>query len=109
MNNIIPWQGGKLQLIGNYNSALNTPQGKRIPIYNIDMGFQEKLGKNTHLGLVVTDIFNNLKSGYKNNTSNFTSSRTSKSDTRAMMLTFAHTFKSASKEKLLENQFNSEY
>lgn len=109
INNFVPWKGGKLQLIGNYNSALATPQGKRIPIYNVDMGFQQKLGKgNARLGLVVTDMFNTLESGYKNNTLLFSNNRTNKSDTRALMLTFAYTFKSDFKEKLLENQFSTE-
>ncbi|MEO6173797.1 MAG: outer membrane beta-barrel family protein [Flavobacterium circumlabens] len=109
IHNFIPWKGAKLQLIGNYNSALATPQGKRIPVYNADLGFQQKLGKgNARLGLVVTDMFNTLKSGYKNTTSLFSSNRTSKSDTRALLLTFAYTFKSDFKEKLLENQFSTE-
>lgn len=109
INNFVPWKGGKLQIIGNYNSAVATPQGKRIPIYNFDMGFQQKLGKgNARLGLVVTDIFNTLESGYKNNTLLFRNNRTSKSDTRALMITFAYTFKSDFKEKLLENQFSTE-
>jgi outer membrane receptor protein involved in Fe transport len=109
INNFVPWKGGKLQIIGNYNSALATAQGKRIPIYNVDMGFQQKLGKgNARLGLVVTDMFNTLESGFKNNTALFSNNRTSKSDTRALMLTFAYTFKSDFKEKLLENQFSTE-
>ncbi|KAF2328626.1 TonB-dependent receptor domain-containing protein [Flavobacterium ginsenosidimutans] len=109
INNFIPWKGGKLQIIGNYNSAVATPQGKRIPIYNVDMGFQQKLGKgNARLGLVVTDMFNTLESGYKNNTALFKNQRTSKSDTRALMITFAYTFRSDFKEKLLENQFSTE-
>ena len=109
INNFVPWKGGKLQIIGNYNSALTTAQGKRIPVYNVDMGFQQKLGKgNARLGLVVTDMFNTLESGYKNNTLLFSNNRTNKSDTRAFMLTFAYTFKSDFKEKLLENQFSTE-
>ena len=109
INNFVPWKDGKFQIIGNYNSALATPQGKRIPIYNVDMGFQQKLGKgNARLGLVVTDMFNTLKSGYKNNTALFSSNRTNKSDTRALMVTFAYTFKSDFKENLLENQFSTE-
>ncbi|WP_433812924.1 TonB-dependent receptor domain-containing protein [Flavobacterium johnsoniae] len=109
INNFTPWKGGKLQVIGNYNSAVATAQGKRIPIYNVDMGFQQKLGKsNARLGLVVTDMFNTLESGYKNNTLLFRNNRTSKSDTRALMLTFAYIFRSDFKEKLLENQFSTE-
>ncbi len=110
INNFVPWHGGKLQLIGNYNSALATAQGKRIALYNIDLGFQQKLGTgNARLGLAITDVFNTLKSGYINNTSSFTNNRTSKADTRALMLTFAYTFKSTFKENLLENQFTPEY
>ena len=110
INNFIPWQGGKLQLIGSYNSKLATAQGNRIAVYSTDLGFQQKMGKsNARLGLVVTDAFNTLKSGYVNNTANFTNNRTSKADTRAIMLTFAYTFKSEFKEKLLENQFSTEY
>ncbi|QGK72910.1 TonB-dependent receptor domain-containing protein [Flavobacterium sp. SLB02] len=109
INNFLPWKGGKLQIIGNYNSSLATAQGKRIPVYNLDMGFQQKLSKgNARLGLVVTDMFNTLESGYKNNTLLFSNNRTSKSDTRALMLTFAYSFKSDFKEKLLENQFSTE-
>ncbi|WP_289661917.1 TonB-dependent receptor domain-containing protein [Flavobacterium panacagri] len=109
INNFTPWKGGKLQVIGNYNSSVATAQGKRIPIYNVDLGFQQKLGKsNARLGLVVTDMFNTLESGYKNNTLLFSNNRTSKSDTRALMVTFAYTFKSDFKEKLLENQFSTE-
>ncbi|MDR7371415.1 TonB-dependent receptor domain-containing protein [Flavobacterium aquidurense] len=109
INNFVPWNGGKLQIIGNYNAPLATPQGKRIAIYNVDMGFQQKLGKgNARLGLVVTDMFNTLESGYKNNTALFSANRTNKSDTRALMVTFAYSFKSDFKEKLLENQFSTE-
>jgi len=109
INNFLPWKGGKLQIISNYNSSLATAQGKRIPVYNVDMGFQQKLGKgNARLGLVVTDMFNTLESGYKNNTLLFSNNRTSKSDTRALMLTFAYSFKSDFKDKLLENQFSTE-
>jgi outer membrane receptor protein involved in Fe transport len=110
INNFTPWQGGKVQVIGNYNSALATPQGKRIALYNLDMGFQQKLGKgNARIGLIVTDIFNTLKSGYKNYTSQFSNYRNSKADTRAVMISFAYSFKSAFKEKLLENKFSTEY
>jgi outer membrane receptor protein involved in Fe transport len=110
INNFVPWQGGKLQLIGSYNSKLATAQGNRIAVYSMDLGFQQKMGtSNTRLGLAITDVFNTLKSGYVNNTANFTNNRTSKADTRAIMLTFAYTFKSEFKEKLLENQFSTEY
>lgn len=110
INNFVVGKGGKLQLIGNYNSAATTPQGRLIALYNVDLGFQQKLGKgNARLGLVVVDVFNTLKSGSKNFTTEFVSNRTQKADTRAIMLTFAYTFKSAFKEKLLENKFSKEF
>ena len=110
INNFTPWQKGKLQLIGNYNSKLATAQGNRIAIYSIDMGFQQKLGSGkSRLGFAITDIFNTLKSGYINNTAMFSNNRVSKSDTRAIMVTFAYTFKSTFKEKLMDNQFKPEY
>ena len=110
INNFTPWKNSKLQIIGSYNSEIATPQGKRLEQYFVDFGFQQKLIKgNARLGLTVVDIFNTLKSGYINNTSDFSNNRTSKADTRAIMLTFAYTFKSAFKEELLENQFSKEY
>ncbi len=111
INNFSIGHGGKLQVTGNYNSASTTPQGKLIPLYNIDLGFQQKLGKsgNARIGLIAVDIFNTLKSGYDTRTVDFQFSRTQKSDTRAVMLTFAYTFKSTFKEKLMDNQFSKEY
>ncbi len=110
INNFALNKGSKLQIIGNYKSAAPTPQGKTIALYNIDLGFQQKLGKgNARLGLVVVDIFNTLKSGGTTLTSEFSSHRTSKADTRALMVTFAYAFKSAFKEKLLENKFSKEF
>ena len=110
INNFMPWPNSKLQVMGNYNSALATPQGKRIAQYFADIGFQQKLGKgNARLGLTVTDIFNTFKSGYINNTAAFSNYRNSKADTRAFIITFAWFFKSAFKEKLLENKFSTDY
>jgi len=102
------WNNSKFQLIGNYNSPTVSPQGRSIAVSYIDMGFQQQLGKNTHISLVVTDIFNTLKYGNKLETPDFRSSRIAKIDTRAVLLTFAHTFNSAFKEKLLENKFSEE-
>lgn len=100
----------KLQIIGNYNSSLATVQGKRLEQYSIDMGFQQKLGKgNSRFSITLVDMFNTLKSGYLGNTADFSSYRNIKADTRAVMLTFAHSFKTAFKEHLLENQFSKEY
>ncbi len=110
INNFVPWQNGKLQVTGNYNSALPTPQGRRIAQYFVDLGFQQKLGRgNARLGLTVSDIFNTFKSGYINNTAEFSNYRTGKADTRAFIITYAYVFKSIFKEKLLENKFSTDY
>lgn len=110
INNIITGKSSKLQVIGNYNSSATTPQGRLIALYNIDLGFQQKLGKgNSRISIILVDAFNTLKSGMNNYTSTFTSDRTQKADTRAIMITFAHSFKSAFKEKLLENKFSKEF
>lgn len=110
INNFSPVSSMKVQVLVNYNSALATPQGRRIAQYFVDLGVQQKLGKgNTRLGLVVTDMFNMLKSGIINNTPDFYNYRNAKSDTRAFMLTFAYTFRSAFRESLLENKFSREY
>lgn len=110
INNFALTKGGKLQVVGNYTSAATTPQGRQIPLYFVDLGFQQKLGKgNARLGLVVVDIFNTLKSGSKTYSSEFISTRSQKADTRAIMLTFAYTFKSTFKEKLMDNQFSKEF
>jgi outer membrane receptor protein involved in Fe transport len=110
INNFVFWHESKLQIIGSYNSSIVTPQGKTIAVYNVDLGFQKRLGnRNAHIGLVVTDIFNMLKSGDIQNTPSFSLRRSSKSDTRAVLLTFAWTFNSTFKEKLLENKFDAEF
>jgi outer membrane receptor protein involved in Fe transport len=110
INNFSLNKGGKLQVVGNYTSAFTTPQGRQIPLYFVDLGFQQKLGKgNARLGLVVVDVFNTLKSGSKTYSSEFNFTRSQKADTRAIMLTFAYTFKSAFKEKLMDNQFSKEF
>jgi len=110
INNIATGKSSKLQIIGNYNSAATTPQGRLLALYNIDLGFQQKLGKgNSRISIILVDAFNTLKSGSSNFTSNFTTERTQKADTRAIMITFAHSFKSAFKEKLLENKFSKEF
>ena len=110
INNIVPWQGGKFQVTGNYNSAIATPQGKRVAQYFADLGFQQKLGKrNARLGLTITDIFNTFKSGYENNTPEFSNHRYGKADTRAFIITFAWFFKSVFKENLMENKFSTDY
>ena len=107
--NNFKWRKSRFQLTGNYNSPVATPQGKSIAAYYIDFGFQQQLGANTHMGIVATDIFNILKSGHELNTPAFVNKRTSKADTRAILFTFAYTFNSVFREKLLENRFSREY
>jgi outer membrane receptor protein involved in Fe transport len=109
INNIGVSDVSKLQIIGNYTGPTVMPQGKRLEQYFLDLGFQYKLGKgNARLGLTIVDVFNTLKSSMVNSTPEFSSDRTSKADTRAIMVTFAYSFKAAFKDKLLENQFEKE-
>lgn len=109
INNFILWSGSKLQITGVYNSPVATPQGKRIAIYNVDLGFQQKIGKgNGRLGFVVTDIFNTQQNGFYLTGSNFTYNRLGKVDSRALLITYAYTFGTSFKEKLLENKFSND-
>lgn len=109
INNITLWKNSKLQLIGNYNSPIATPQGTKISIYNIDLGFQQKIFKNKGaLGLVMTDVFNTQQSGLTAQASSFSYSRTFKIDTRALLITFAYSFGIKFKEELLENKFSND-
>jgi outer membrane receptor protein involved in Fe transport len=119
LNNIInSWNGklinnftfgnyGKLQFISIYNSPIATPQGTRIAVYNTDFGYQHKLNKG-RLGLIITDIFNQQKSGNDWSTADFKYSRIGKVDSRAILLTFAYTFKGGFKDKLMENKFSND-
>ncbi len=109
INNFSVWKGGKLQVIGIYNAPIATPQGKRIEIYNVDMGFQQKILKDKgRFGIIATDIFNTQKNGFIVNDPNFTFSRIFKVDTRAVLLTFAYTFGTKFKEKLMDNKFSND-
>ena len=109
INNFTLWKNSKLQLIGNYNSPIATPQGTKISIYNVDLGFQQKILKSKGaLGLVMTDVFNTQKSGLTANASNFSYNRTFKVDTRALLITFAYSFGIKFKEELLENKFSND-
>jgi outer membrane receptor protein involved in Fe transport len=109
INNLVLWKGGRLQVTGVYNSPIATPQGRRIEIYNVDMGFQQKLGKgNGRIGLVVTDIFNTQRNGFNLYAEQFSWYRRAKADTRAVLVTFAYTFGTSFKEKLMENKFSEE-
>jgi outer membrane receptor protein involved in Fe transport len=109
INNFTLWKGSKLQIIGNYNSPVGTPQGQRIAIYYFDLGFQQKILKGKWaFGLVVTDVFNTQKNGYSATSSNFSYNRSFKIDTRAVMLTVAFSFGATFKEEVLENKFKND-
>jgi len=110
INNFNLNNASKLQIIANYISPKTTPQGETFSMYNVDLGLQEKIGKsNFKLNFIIVDVFNTLKSGYNTQTTNFLVYRSAKSDTRAFMITLAYSFKSALKDKMLENKFNAEY
>jgi Outer membrane protein beta-barrel family len=103
------WKVGKLQVIGIYNAPIPSPQGKRIEIYNVDMGFQKRILKDKgRIVLIATDIFNTQRNGFLINDPNFTFSRIFKVDTRAVLVTFAYTFGTKFKEKLMENKFSND-
>lgn len=109
INNFSIWKGGKLQLIANYNSPIATPQETRVAVYNVDGGYQQKLLKGkAALGVVITDIFNTQRSGLTALSSDFNYHRNFKVDTRAILLTFTYSFKTAVKEELLENKFSND-
>jgi outer membrane receptor protein involved in Fe transport len=109
INNFKPWHNGKLQLIGIYNSPIATPQGTRVETYNVDLGFQQKVMKEKgRLGLIVTDILKTQRNGNLWNTPDFTYSRIFTVDSRAVLLTFAYTFGTKFKEKLMENKFSND-
>ncbi len=109
INDFIPWKKSKLQVIGVYNAPTATLQGNRIAVYNVDIAFQQKIGNDkARFGLIVTDIFNTQKNGFIWNTPDFNFSRIFKVDTRAVLLTFAYTFGTSFKEKLMENKFSND-
>lgn len=109
INDFTLWNKAKLQVIGVYNSPTATIQGNRIAVYNVDAAFQQKFWKDkARFGLIVTDIFNTQKNGFIWETKNFNFSRVFKVDSRAVLLTFAYTFGTTFKEKLMENKFTNE-
>ncbi len=109
INNFQPWKNGKIQLIGIYNAPTAILQGTRRAVYNVDIAFQQKIWKEkARIGITVTDIFNTQFSGYNLVTSEFTYNRKFKIDTRAVQVTFAYTFGTKFKEKLMENKFSND-
>jgi outer membrane receptor protein involved in Fe transport len=119
-NEVVSWYGKmihnftlskqtKLQVIGAYNSPTAMPQGTRMAVYNIDLGFQTKILKGKGgLGIVLSDIFNMQSSGNTASASNFSLERTFKVDTRAIFVTFAYSFANVFKESLLDNLFSND-
>jgi outer membrane receptor protein involved in Fe transport len=119
-NEVVSWYGKmihnftlskqtKLQVIGAYNSPTAMPQGTRMAVYNIDLGFQTKILKGKGgLGIVFSDIFNMQSSGNTAMASNFSLERTFKVDTRAIFVTFAYSFANVFKESLLDNLFSND-
>jgi len=109
VNNFTLYKNGKLQVIGNYTAPTAIPQGESIAVYFVDLGYQHRMLKGKgRLGLALTDIFNTQKSGFITSDENFTFSRISKQDTRAIMLTFGYTFGTSFREKLMENKFEND-
>jgi outer membrane receptor protein involved in Fe transport len=109
INNFTPWKGGKIQLTGNYTSPVAIPQGERVTVWFVDLGFQQKVLKGKgRLGLAVTDIFDTQQSGFRLSAPDFEFSRIFKLDTRAALLSFTYSFRSLAKEELLENKFKND-
>jgi outer membrane cobalamin receptor len=107
--NLKLWRGSNWQWLFDYQAPTAIPQGTRIAQYNIDMGLaQTCLRGKGRLGLTITDMFNMRKSGIELSTPEFRSLRTSKADTRALLITFGYSFGSSFKEKVMKNQFNLE-
>jgi outer membrane receptor protein involved in Fe transport len=108
ISSFTPWANGQLQLTGNYTSPIAIPQGENLAVYFVDIGFQQQvLNGQGRIGITLTDVFNTQRYGFRNADTNFAFSRIFKLDTRAGMFTFGYTFRSAFKEKLMENKFKN--
>jgi outer membrane receptor protein involved in Fe transport len=109
INNFNLWKDLRVQILINYEAPTAAPQGERMAVYNADLGLQKKILKGKgRIGLTVTDVFNTLEYGNEILTNEFRSNRVSKSDTRAVLLTFAMTFGSTFKEKIMENTYTGD-
>ena len=109
INTFTLFKEGKLQVINEYNSPIATPQGTRVAVNNMDIGYQQKMFHNRiGFGLVVTDVFNTRKSGFVASDSQFDYYRNFKIDTRAILATFAYTFGTKVKEEMMENKFSND-
>ena len=120
VSDILSWYGklintfaiskdGKLQIINEYNAPTATPQGTRVGLNNMDVGYQQKMFHNRiGFGVVITDVFNTRKSGFIASAPDFEYYRNFKIDTRAVLVTFAYTFGTKVKEEMMENKFSNE-
>ncbi|MBC7495497.1 MAG: TonB-dependent receptor, partial [Flavobacterium sp.] len=109
INTFTIFKEGKLQIINEYNSPIATPQGTRVAVNNMDVGYQQKIFHNRiGFGIVVTDVFNTRKSGFTASSTDFDYYRNFKIDTRAVLVTFAYTFGTKVKEEMMENKFSNE-
>jgi outer membrane receptor protein involved in Fe transport len=109
VNNFVISNNLRAQLLLNYQAPTAIPQGTRIAVYNADIGVQQKILKGKgRIGLTITDVFNTLQNGNEIITNDFRLHRISKSDTRAVLLTFAMTFGAAFKEKIMDNKYSGE-
>jgi outer membrane receptor protein involved in Fe transport len=109
INNFSMAKNSKLQVAYSYTAPSVTAQGTRIAVYNTDLGFQQKIGKGRGaLGVVVTDIFNTQRNGFVASGTAFDYHRFFKVDTRAILVSFAWSFRTKLKEELLENKFSND-
>jgi hypothetical protein len=103
------WKGGRIQLMGNYQAPLAVTQGKRIAVYFMDMGFQQRILNNKgRIGVSITDVFSSKRNGNNLYTADFTSWRRIWVDSRAVVVTFGYTFGTKFKENLMENKYSND-
>ena len=103
--NNLNWEKIRFQLSMNYNFPGISAQSKSNSVYYVDVGFQRKFGTNARLGISMTDIFNTMKYVSHSQTADYISNRIYKTNTRAIVFTFAYTFNTALKDNLLENNY----
>ena len=75
---------------------------------NTYIDIQKIIREKGRLGLIITDVFNTQKNGFIWETKDFYFSRIFKVDTRAILITFAYTFGTSFKEKLMDNKFSND-
>lgn len=109
INNFTLWKGSKLQISVNYTSPVAIPQGEKLEVYYMDIGFQQKFRNDRgRLGIVFTDVFNTQQSGSVTSDESFYFYSKRRIDSRAVLVTFAYTFGTSVNDKLMENKFKNE-